>query len=155
MRIENAINEVQGPQQGERRQNSEAKRKRGVGRAGDVVEISNTAKSLSAQVVGALNAGNDVRQSRVEAVKQRVETGYYDQPEVLEAIADAVLNSGVVDAVAQELQEVRSAKQVLSDVPDVREDRVSEAKERVETGFYDQAGVKAQIADSFLDNLVG
>ena len=155
MRIENAINEVQGPQQAERRQNAEVKRRRGTGRAGDVVEISNTAKSLSAQVVGELNSGNDVRPSRVEAVKQRVESGYYDKPEVREAIADAVLNSGVVDAVAQEVQEARTAKEELAQVPDVREDRVSEAKQRVETGFYDQAGVKAQIADSVLDSLVG
>ena len=155
MRIENAINEIQGSQQAERRQNAEVKRKRGAGRTGDVVEISNSAKSLSAQVVGDLNAGGDVRQSRVEAVKQRVESGYYDQPEVREAIADAVLNSGVVDAVAREIQEARSAKQELANVPEVREDRIAEAKERVETGFYDQAGVKAQIADSVLDNLIG
>ena len=32
MRIENAINEVQGPQQAERRQNAEVRRKRGTGR---------------------------------------------------------------------------------------------------------------------------
>ena len=155
MRIENAINEVQGPQQAERRQNAEVRRKRGAGRTGDVVEISNTAKSLGAQIVGDLSAGNDVRASRVEAVKQRVQSGYYDRPEVRQAIADAVLDSGVVDAVAQEVQAARSAKQELANVPDVRADRVAEARQRADTGFYDQAGVKAQIAENVLDNLIG
>lgn len=157
MRIENAINEVQGPQQTERRQNAEMRRKRNTGRTGDVVEISTTARSLGAQAASTvdLNAVSDVRQSRVEAVKQRVASGYYDQPEVREAIADAVLNAGVVDAVAQEIQDVRTTKQELGSVPDVREDRVAQARERVANGFYDAGGVKAQVADRVLDNLIG
>ena len=157
MRIENAINEVQGPQQTERRQNAEMRRKRNTGRTGDVVEISTTARSLGAQVASTvdLNAVSDVRQSRVEAVKQRVANGDDDQPEVREAIADAVLNAGVVDAVAQEIQDVRTTKQELGSVPDVREDRVAQARERVDNGFYDAGGVKALVADRVLENLIG
>jgi len=157
MRIENAINEVQGPQQTERRQNADVRRKRNTGRAGDVVEISTAARSLGAQAANTvdLNAVSDVRQSRVEAVKQRVASGYYDQPEVREAIADAVLNAGVVDAVAQEIQDVRTAKRDLDTVPDVREDRVEQARERVASGFYDSAGVQSQVADRVLDTLIG
>jgi anti-sigma28 factor (negative regulator of flagellin synthesis) len=154
MRIENAINEAQGPQQTERRQIADVRRKRSTGRAGDVVEISNAARSLGTQLSTELNSVSDVRQTRVEAVRQRVSSGYYDKPEVREAIADAVLNAGVIDAVAQEVQDVRNAKQELKHVSDVREDRVEQARKRVETGFYDSAGVRAQVANSLLDQLV-
>lgn len=155
MRIENAINEVQGPQQTERRQVADIRRKRNAGRAGDVVDISNEAKSLGTQLSTELNSVSDVREARVEAVRQRVASGYYDKPEVREAIADAVLNAGVVDAVGQDVQDVRNAKRELATVPDTRNDRVDQARKRVETGFYDSAGVRKQIADTMLGQLVG
>ena len=155
MRIENAINEVQGPQQTERRQLSDMRRKRSAGRAGDVVEISNTARSMGAQLSADLSSVSDVRQARVEAVRQRVASGYYDRPEVREAIADAVLDAGVVDAVAQEIQEARTAKRELASVPEVREDRVAQARQRAATGFYDSAGVRGEVADSVLNALIG
>ncbi len=156
MRIENAINEVQGPQQHERR-SADVKRRRSAGRSGDVVEISNAARNLGSQSVKSadLKAVSDVRQDRVEAAKRRVQSGYYDRPEVRQAIAEAVLDSGVVDAVAQEAQSAREARQQVEDVPDVREDRVALAQERVATGFYDSAGVKALAADRILDALIG
>ena len=156
MRIENAINEIRGPEQTERR-DTEVKRRRSAARSGDVVEISTTARTLGSQSVSRedLNAVSDVRQARVEAVRQRVASGYYDRPEVREAIADAVLDSGVVDSVGQEAQQVRTARQGLADVPDVREDRVAEAKERVAADFYNSDGARTQIADSVLDALIG
>ena len=156
MRIENAINEIRGPEQTDRR-DTEVKRRRSAARSGDVVEISNTARALGAQSVSRadLDAVSDVRQARVEAARQRVASGYYDRPEVREAIADAVLNSGVVDSVGREAQQARTAQRGLSDVPDVREDRVAQARERVDTGFYNSDGVRTQIADRFLNSLVG
>lgn len=156
MRIENAINEIRGPESPERR-NAEVKRRRNAGRSGDVVEISSAARKMGAQPVSRsdLNSVSDVRQARVEAARQRVASGYYDRPEVREAIADAVLDSGVVDTVGKEVQQVRDARQQVAEVPDVREERVAQAKQRVATGFYDSNGVKTQAADRVLDALIG
>ena len=156
MRIENAINEVQGSQNLERR-NATVKRRRTVERNSDVVEISNTARTLGSQAVNRadLNSVSDVRQTRVEAARQRVASGYYDRPEVREAIADAVLNSGVVDTIAQEAQQARDVRQQMDEVPDVRADRVALAKQRVASAYYDSSGVKSQTADSVLDALIG
>ncbi len=156
MRIENAINEIRGPDPSDRR-DSEVKRRRGSGRSGDVVEISKAARTLGSQSVNPsdLNAVSDVRHARVEAVRRRVASGYYDRPEVREAIADAVLDSGVVDGVGQEARQTRAVKQQVDEVPDVRDDRVARAKQRVATSFYDSAGVKAQVADRVLSALIG
>ena len=103
MRIENAINEVRGPNALDRR-DTEVKRRRQAAKSGDVVEISNAARKLGSQAIrrADLDAVSDVRQARVEEVRQRVADGYYDRPEVRQAIADAVLDSGVVEGVATE-----------------------------------------------------
>ena len=156
MRIENVINEIRGPEQPDRR-NAEIKRRKGAGRKGDTVEISKAARALGAQSVSRadLDSVGDVRQARVEAVRQRVAAGYYDLPDVREAVAEAILGAGVVDSVGEEVRQVRSAQDHLVDVPDVREDRVSEARQRVAAGFYDSAGVQTQTADRILDALIG
>ena len=82
-------------------------------------------------------------------------SGYYNRPEVQQAIADAVLDAGVVTAVGREVAAVRSARQQLSDVPDVRDDRVTAARQRVAASYYDTDAVRGQIADRFLGNLIG
>ena len=88
-------------------------------------------------------------------MRRRVASGYYDRPEVREAIVDAVLDSGVVDGVGQEAKQVRAVRQQVDETPDVRADLVARAKQRVATSFYDSAGVKAQVADRVLSALIG
>ena len=156
MRIENAINEIQGRKPIERRE-AEVKRRRNSPPAGDVVQISKAARALGSRAVSRadLDAVSDVRQARVEEVRQRVATGFYDRPEVRRAIADAVLDSGVVDDVGQEAGQVRAATEQLPGVPDVREDRVALAKQRVASAYYDSASITSQVADRVLDALIG
>ena len=55
---------------------------------GDRAIISDAGKTLAAK--------ETARQDRVSAVKERVKNDFYDQPQILEKIADALLNSGVV-----------------------------------------------------------
>ena len=107
MRIENTIHEIQGPKPLERR-DAEVKRRRNTPRGGDVVEISNAARTLGSQPVSRsdLESASDVRQARVEEVRQRVANGFYDRLEVRQAIANAVLDSGVVASVGQEVRQV-------------------------------------------------
>ncbi len=140
MRIENAIHELRGPDLQERR-SEEVKRRRQAPKAGDVVELSKTAQSLGSQSVSAsdLNSVNDVRQARIDAVKQRVAEGFYDRPEVRRAIADAVLDSGVVEGVRQEARQVGQARSEIENVPEVRLERIEEACRRVASNFYDSA----------------
>lgn len=156
MRIENALHELRGPDLQERR-SQEVKRRRQAPKANDVVELSKAAQSLGSQSVSAsdLNAASDVRQTRIEAVIQRVAEGFYDRPEVREAIADAVLDSGVVEGVRQEARQVGEARSEIENVPDVREDRVEQARIRVAANFYDSANAKTATADRILDNIVG
>lgn len=156
MRIENAINEIQGPKPSQRR-DADVKRRRSAEGPGDRVEISRAARNLGSAGVSRsdLNAVADVRQQRVEEARERVASGYYDKPEVQRAIADAVLESGVVDSAGRDASSARQLKNGLDYVPDVRGEKVATAKQRVASSHYDSEGVRSQIADRFLDALIG
>lgn len=155
MRIENALHELRGPDLQERR--SQEVKRRQAPRSNDVVELSKTAQSLGSQSVSPsdLNAVSDVRQARIDAVKQRVAEGFYDRPEVREAIADAVLDTGVVEGVRQEARQVGEARSEIENVPEVREDRVEQARRRVASNFYDSANARVETANRILENIVG
>ena len=155
MRIENALHELRGPDRQERR--SQEVKRRQAPKSNDVVELSKTAQSLGSQSVSPsdLNAVSDVRQARIDAVKQRVAEGFYDRPEVREAIADAVLDSGVVEGVRQEARQVGEARSEIENVPEVREDRVEQARRRVASNFYDSANARVETANRILENIVG
>ncbi|HAA75292.1 TPA: hypothetical protein DCE37_09250 [Candidatus Latescibacteria bacterium] len=156
MRIENAINELRGPDVSEKR-NEEVRKRRRAPKAGDVVEISNQARSLNVSKikVADVDAAPDVRQARIDAVRQRVAEGFYDRPEVREAIADAVLDSGLVDDVRSEAKQVKQAREDIQNVPDVREDHVEQAKRRIATGFYDLQTTQNEIGRRLSESLIG
>jgi anti-sigma28 factor (negative regulator of flagellin synthesis) len=144
MRIENTIHEIQGPKSSDRRI-AEVRRRRGSEGSGDRVEISSAARNLGSAGVSksALNSVADVRQERVQEVRERVASGFYDRPEVQRAIADAVLESGVVNSVGREASTARELKSGMDHVPEVRAERVEAARQRVTADFYSSADAKA------------
>ncbi len=156
MRIENAIHELRGSDVPEKR-SEEVRRRRQAPKTGDVVEISTQARVLSTSNITSadVDAVSDVRQARIDAVRQRVSEGFYDRPEVREAIADAVLDSGLVDGVRGEARQVNQARQEIRNVPDVRADRVDEAKRRIATGFYDLQATQDEIGRRLSESLIG
>lgn len=156
MRIENAIHELQGSDVPEKR-SEEVRRRRQAQKTGDVVEISTQARVLGASNITSadVDAVSDVRQARIDAVRQRVSEGFYDRPEIREAIADAVLDSGLVDGVRGEARQVNEARQEIKNVPDVRADRVDQAKRRIATGFYDLLATQDEIGQRLSESLIG
>jgi anti-sigma28 factor (negative regulator of flagellin synthesis) len=156
MRIENTINELRGADVPEKR-SEEPRKRRQAPKAGDVVEISKQARSLGSSVItpADVDAVSDVRQARIEAVRQRVAEGFYDRPEVREAIADAVLDSGLVNDVRDEARQVSTARQEIKNVPDVRSDRVDQARQRIATGVYDQQATQDEIGRRLSESLIG
>ena len=147
MRIENAINEIRGNQKLEVR-SQEAQKKRTSGN-GDSVDLSPTAKALN------LSSAEDVRQDKIEQARQRIRDGFYDRPEVLKAIADAIIHSGAVDQVVGERKSIRSAVEKLEGSPETRDQKMAEVRERMERGFYDLPIIREQIADTVATALGG
>ena len=147
MRIENAINEIRGHQKSEVR-SQETQKKRPAGK-GASFDLSPAAKTLNT------SSADQVRQDRIEQTKQRTRNGFYNQPEVLKAIADAIIHSGAVDQVVEETRSIRSVTEKLGEVPDLRDNKVVEVRERVERGFYDLPVIREQIADKVGTALTG
>ncbi|MEE2753916.1 MAG: flagellar biosynthesis anti-sigma factor FlgM [Candidatus Latescibacterota bacterium] len=156
MRIENALNELRGAEVPEKR-SEEVRKRRQAPKAGDVVEISKQARTLGSSNItpSDIEAVSDVRQARIDAVRQRVAEGFYDRPEVREAIADAVLDSGLVNDVRDAAHQVSMARQEIKNVPDVRPDRVDQARQRIATGFYDLQATQDEIGRRLSEILIG
>ena len=70
-----------------------------------------------------------------------------------EQIADALLDSPGMRNDVSDVAVFKGAQEALGAVPDVREDRVSQARERVESGFYDRGEIQRETADRVLDEL--
>ena len=126
--------------------------KKDSGRAGDVVEISKSAQEVSELSTQAKATSVD-NSARIQEIRAKVESGYYDSRQVREQIADSLLESGGMREVVDDIAQVQVAKEELKQVPDTREDRVDQARGRVGSGFYDSPQVREETADGILDEL--
>lgn len=157
MKIEGILSELRSIAQADRKA-ADAKQRPSAARSGsDVVQISDKARTLKSQqetAAAALKETPDARQARVDQAKARVAEGYYDRPEVRQAVADSILDSGVMKQVAAEKRQVNTAKASMADVPNARADQVAQAKQRAASGFYDTQEVRQKVADGLLGGVL-
>lgn len=126
-----------------------ARQKKPPGRADDVVELSQSAK----EVADLAAAAKEERVNpRIEEVRARVASGFYDSEPARQRIADSLLRSGNMREAVDEIALSRAAKESAG-VPDTRQDRVTEARQRVGSGFYDTPEVRGKTAERILDEL--
>ena len=128
-----------------------ARGKKESGRVGDVVEISHAQEV--ANLSAAANATPDELNPRLQEVRERSQSGYYDSREVQKQVADALIDSSGLRDVVSEAAQVQAARQRLEEVPDIRPEEVDRARSRVGSGFYDDAKVQQDTADRILDEL--
>lgn len=121
-----------------------------MGRGDDSVEISRPAQD-AAGLTETLKAAPETPNPRIGEIRERVQSGYYNTEEVRREIAGALLDTDGIRPVVEEVVEVRGAQRQMADVPDMRDDRVAESRERAASGFYDQPDVRAQTAQSIID----
>ena len=151
MRIEGLS---QPPRTSQTNQRSDvARAKKDSGRAGDVVEISQNAQEV-ADLSAAAKAAPEELNPRIQEIRGRVESGYYNSPEVQEQIADAMLDADGLKEVVADITQAKVAKQELEQIPDTRSEEVDKARQRVGSGFYDSEQVRQDTADRVLDELV-
>lgn len=62
----------------------------------DLGKGSDSARNPAVSVTRLANATPAERQERVEAVKEKVESGFYDRPEVIDQVAGAMIDKGFV-----------------------------------------------------------
>ena len=148
MRID-GLSHPQRPSQTNQR--GDAARAKDSGRAGDVVEISHAQEV--ADLSAAAKAAPDELNPRIQEVRDRVQSGYYNSREVQEQVADALLNSDGLREVVADAARAQAARQKLEQIPDARPEEVDRARQRVGSGFYDDAKVQQDTAERILDEL--
>jgi anti-sigma28 factor (negative regulator of flagellin synthesis) len=151
MRIDGLPNLQKGSQPNQRAESGRARSQ--PGRADDSVEISRSAQD-AAELTAALKTAPETPNPRIAEIRERVQSGFYNSEDVRRQIAGAMFESDGIRPVVNEVAEIRSAHRQLADVPDVRQDRVDQSRLRAASGFYDQAEVRTQTAQSIIDESV-
>ena len=118
----------------------------------DSVEISQSAQNVSeladlAQSIAAQSKAN------LDAIRERVESGFYDTQEALENVANAMLDSDGLQDTISEIAQFQGAKQQLDQVPDVRADVVERVRELAGNGFYNQRDILERTADGVINEI--
>lgn len=146
MRIDGLPNLSKTTQSNQRADSASQKK---AGRAGDVVELSQNAK----EVADLAAAAKEERVNpRIEEVRERVASGFYDSEPARKRIADSLLRSGNLREAVDEIALAKAAKESAA-VPDARPERVAEARQRAGSGFYDTPEVRGETAERILDEL--
>ncbi|MGY8823117.1 MAG: flagellar biosynthesis anti-sigma factor FlgM [Candidatus Latescibacterota bacterium] len=150
MRIDGLSHQLKISQAQQR--NAPARGKNESERADDVVEISKGAQDVSDLSALARSEAAETN-PRINEIKQRVESGYYDSRQVREQIADSLLESDGLKEAVSDIGTFQVARQQLDEVPEVRAEKVDDARQRVGNGFYDRAEVRLDTADKILDEM--
>ncbi|MBI2504125.1 MAG: hypothetical protein HYW07_12950 [Candidatus Latescibacteria bacterium] len=151
MRIDGLSQQPKTPQSGKRGDTAPAKK--APARAGDVVEISSGTQGVADLAAKAKVAAAEGRVSRLEEVRARVQSGYYNAPETRKQVAGALLQSGGFKEVAADLAQARGVRQQVRQVPEIRKAEVERARQRVNTGFYQETQVRQATAERVVDQL--
>ncbi len=152
MRIDGLPNQPKVTQTNQRGDAARAK-KAGAGRGSDSVEISQSAQDVS-DLTEAAKTVPDGLNPRIGEIKAKVQSGHYNQRQVIEEVAGSVMESSGMRQVVGEIAEVRSAQRSLADVPDTRADVVRDAQQKVASKFYDEPEVRQGTAQNFLDEMM-
>ncbi len=109
------------------------------GQPKDKLSISQEAKILhrtDTVVRSKLNELPDIREDRIRAVKERLNSGFYLSDECMEETASAVVNESSKSSRRFEESTIKILLNKLDEIPEVRDAEISRAAERKDRNFY-------------------
>jgi anti-sigma28 factor (negative regulator of flagellin synthesis) len=121
--------------------------------ASDTVEISGGAQSV-AELTELAESTPAQSKANLDGVREKVQSGYYNTPEALENVANAMIESDALQDAVSEIAQFQAAKDQLSEVPDVRTEEVERTKQLVGSGFYNQREALERAADGMINEIV-
>jgi len=121
--------------------------------SGDSVELSGGPADL-ASLRELARQDDTSRTVRLEEVRQRLSSGYYNTEQFRSDLADAVSSSGTMDEVLVESAQIQELSRKVDGTQESREERVEETRKRVADGYYDQRSARLDTADRLIDDLI-
>lgn len=117
----------------------------------DKIEISEDAKLLMQQTSilkaasEALNSLPDVRADKVQQSTDRLQEGYYEDPQVYSKVADSLIGGP-----NEEDNAIAEAQKVTGEELEVRLEKIQEAQQKIEEGFYERQEIVENIVSRLL-----
>jgi len=142
------------PKVSQTKQQSAAVRPKKEGaQASDTVEISQGAQSV-AELTELAESTPAQSKANIDGVREKVQSGFYNTPEALENMANAMIESDVLQDAVSEIAQFQTAKGQLSEVPNVRTEEVERTKQLAGSGFYNQREALEGAADGMINEIV-
>jgi len=142
------------PKVSQTKQQSAAVRPKKEGaQASDTVEISQGAQSV-AELTELAESTPAQSKANIDGVREKVQSGFYNTPEALENMANAMIESDVLQDAVSEIAQFQTAKGQLSEVPNVRTEEVERTKQLAGSGFYNQRDALEGAADGMINEIV-
>lgn len=136
-----------------KQQSAAARPEKEGAQASDTVEISQGAQSV-AELTQLAESAPPQSKVNLDGVREKVQSGYYNTPEALENVANAVIESDVLQDAVSEIAQFQTAKEQLSEIPDVRAEEVERTKQLAGSGFYNQREALEGAADGMINEIV-
>lgn len=121
--------------------------------SGDRVELSGGPADL-ASLRKVARQDDTSRTAKLEEVRQRLSSGYYNTDQFRSDLAEAVSSSGTMDEVLVESAQIQELSRKVDETQESREERVEETRKRVADGYYDQRSARLDTADRLIDDLI-
>ena len=135
-----------------KQQNTAARPKKEGAEASDSVEISQGAQNV-ADLTELAESTPAQSKANLDEIREKVQSGFYNTQEALENVANAMIESDGLQDTVSEIAQFQSAKEQLSEVPDVRVDEVERTKQLASSGFYDQREALEGAADGMINEI--
>lgn len=91
----------------------------------------------------------EVRPDRVQEARRRLESGYYERPEILKRTTEKILEDGTALRPIH-LKDLAQINQAADDDNRTEHERVQDARRRLLTGYYEQSEVLNETARKIL-----
>lgn len=150
MQIDGISSQPQLPQSEPR--GSSSRIRKGTEEVGDSLELTPETSNVH-ELAEAARTAPEASSARIDELRERVRSSYYNSPEVRQQIAASMLEAGAMRDVGADAARVHGAREELQSVPDTRSESVQQAAARVREGFYEDAAVRQEIAQRVLDTL--
>jgi hypothetical protein len=83
-------------------------------------------------------------------LKQKSSEGYYDSREIREKTSDKLIASNELKDVVKDYHLSEEAKKILSQIPEIRHDRIADVNQKIASGFYDNPSNFGDFADKII-----
>lgn len=125
----------------------------------DSVKISEKGKALQRNEAELLIAKKalselpDVRQEKVQSAISNINDNIYQTSNAKEQISQKIIESGIFKKEIQQIAVSSKYKSELKNISNIRQNKISEVREKIKNNFYNNKNIISELAEKFLKDL--